>query len=178
MRLQQKSTETAHRNDVKCRVRGEGRMESASPSPEPRHVCPGSLVKWKPRRWVWNPGPHRALSEDWGPACSPVSPATPVAPPSLGTSQRPAPQWHLWCGDCTWPLWGLNHQGKNSLPVDGSQPCWVGHPSGRALSPSASASQPSGPSWPVCRLLGRRNPLLTRVGVTCAPPGGALVEKN
>ena len=86
MRLQQKSTETAHRNDVKCRVRGEGRMESASPSPEPRHVCPGSLVQWKPRRWVWTPGPHRALSEDWGPACSPVSPATPVAPPSLGTS--------------------------------------------------------------------------------------------
>lgn len=58
-------------------------MESAPPSPEPRHVCPGSLVKWKPQRWVWNPGPHRALSEDWGPACSPVSPATPVAPPSL-----------------------------------------------------------------------------------------------
>lgn len=62
-------------------------MESASPSPEPRHVRPGSLMKWDPWRRVWNPGLRGALSEDGGPARSPVHPATPAAPPSIsGTS--------------------------------------------------------------------------------------------
>lgn len=41
-------------------------MESASPSPEPRHVHPGSLMKWDPRRRVWNPGLLGALSENGG----------------------------------------------------------------------------------------------------------------
>ena len=54
----------------------------------------------------------------------------------------------------------------------------VGHPSGRVLSPSASASQPQGPCQPRLHLLGCENPLLTQVDVTCALPGGALVEKN
>lgn len=63
-------------------------MESASPSPEPRHVHPGSLMKWDPRRRVWNPGLLGALSENGGgPACSPIRPATPAAPPSCLRNQ-------------------------------------------------------------------------------------------
>lgn len=72
---------SSQRREVPCEKGGEDGVSFSLPRASARPSCvPGEVGA--PVMGL-EPRPHRALSKDWGPARSPVGPATPAALPSV-----------------------------------------------------------------------------------------------